>query len=93
MHAEPSRTNACHAALWNSFHEAAPGIKPARACENAARVAEPAGDDRPARERPGRQRDVRRDAAQDDDAALQQEDRDVQLEDVPGTAERLDQHG
>ena len=48
---------------------AAHGIKP-----HYAR-AEPAGDAYSPTTRPGRQRDVRRDAAEDDDAALQQEDR------------------
>ena len=59
--------------------------------DQSTRVAEPAGDD--PTERPGRQRDVRRDATQYNDAALQQEDRDVELEHIIPTAERLDQYG
>ena len=59
--------------------------------DQATGVAEAPGDDAP--QRPGRQRDVRHRAAEDHDAALQQEDRDVQLEHIIPTAERLDQHG
>ena len=82
MHAEPKHERVPRRVV-ELGHEAAQGISHAKQS--------PPADDAP--ERPGRQRDVRRHATQDDDAALQQEDRDVELEHIIPTAERLDQHG